>query len=168
MNPSLTIAIIVATDDKGAIGLNGDMPWRLPADLKRFRAITMGHPVIMGRRTFESLPGGALPGRMNIVVSKSAEFLPAGATVARSPEEALELCKDLSVAFIIGGGTLYRHFILQADLLYITVIHHTYEDADTWFPAIPEGVFELTEKEDVPSDGKFPHPYSFLRYSRKK
>lgn len=166
MNSTPQIAIIVAMDPEQGIGLRGDMPWRLSADLKRFKQITMGYPLIMGRRTFESLPGGALPGRMNVVISGNEAFRPEGVHVVRSPEEALVLCRSFDTVFIIGGGQLYRHFLETADLLYITTIEHIYE-ADTWFPPFDAEQYCIIAEERVDNDGKFPYPYTFLTLRKK-
>lgn len=160
------IAIIVAMDRNRAIGLRGDMPWRLSADLKRFKKITMGHPVIMGRKTFESLPGGALPGRKNIVITKSTGFNAENVIVAESPERALDLCSDAGKVFVIGGGIIYRHFINIADLLYLTVIQHDYQ-ADTWFPEFNTSEFDMVGFEEINNDPKFSYPYQFIDYRRK-
>ncbi len=160
------IALIVAMDRERGIGLNGDMPWRLSADLKRFKKITMGHPVIMGRRTFESLPGGALPGRTNIVVSANPTFRAENVLVVGSPEEALKACQGAPLVFIIGGGLLYRHFLPLADLLYLTVIQHHYE-ADTRFPEFRSDDFILTERESHSDTSLFPYPFEFLTYEKK-
>lgn len=160
------IAIIVAMDRNRAIGFRGDMPWRLSADLKRFKKITMGHPVIMGRKTFESLPGGALPGRKNIVITKNTGFNAENVIVAESPERALDLCSDAEKVFVIGGGIIYRHFINIADLLYLTVIQHDYQ-ADTWFPEVNTSEFDMVGFEEINNDPKFNYPYQFLDYRRK-
>jgi len=159
------IAIIVAMDQNRAIGLKGDMPWRLPADLKRFKRITLGHPVIMGRRTFESLPGGPLTGRHNIVVTRNKSFAPEGITVADSIEKALEICAEEPIVFIIGGGELYRHFLPLADLLYLTTIENTWE-ADTWFPEIDMKSFSTISTEVVRDDPQFPFDYTFSDLER--
>jgi dihydrofolate reductase len=166
MNSTPQIAIIVAMDQEQGIGLRGDMPWRLSADLKRFKQITMGYPLIMGRRTFESLPGGALPGRMNVVISGNEAFRPEGVHVVGSPEEALALCRDFNQVFIIGGGQLYQYFLETADLLHITMIEHTY-DADTWFPPFDAGKYTVMAEERVENDGKFPYPYTFITLEKK-
>ncbi|MFO7722519.1 MAG: dihydrofolate reductase [Bacteroidales bacterium] len=159
------IAIIVAMDQNRAIGLRGDMPWRLSADLKRFKRITLGHPVIMGRRTFESLPGGALPGRHNIVVTRNISFAPEGVTVANTPEKALEICAGEPIVFIIGGGELYRYFLPVADLLYLTTIENTWE-ADTWFPEIDMKCFSIISTQVVRDDPAFPFAYRFTDLER--
>jgi dihydrofolate reductase len=155
------VAIIVAHDENKAIGFKGDMPWRLSADLKRFKQITMGHPVIMGRKTFESLPKGALPGRKNIVVTRNPKFAAPGVTVAGSPEEAIRLCPDAETVFIIGGGNLYRDFLHKAELLYITLIHQTFE-ADTWFPDYHTADYIIIEETQITDDNTVPFRYSFI------
>lgn len=160
------IAIIVAMDINHAIGIKGDMPWRLSADLKRFKQITMGHPVVMGRKTFESLPGGPLPGRRNIVVSRNKSYNPDGAIVVDSPDKAISLCSNDPKIFIIGGGVLYNYFINKADILYLTIIDHDFE-ADTWFPEFNEDDFETIDKQEVSDDEKFPFSYTFVSLKRK-
>ncbi len=133
-NPASQAAIIVAMASDRAIGRCGEMPWHLPPDLRHFKKLTLGHPVIMGRRTWLSLPAGPLPGRRNIVVSQTPGFSPAGAEIVSSPEEALEICQDGPFPFIIGGGELYRTMLPLVSRLYITQIKETYPDADTFFP----------------------------------
>lgn len=127
-------AIIVAMARDRAIGRRGDMPWHIPADLKHFKKLTLGHPVIMGRKTFLSLPGGALPGRRNIVVTSSADFKPEGVEIASSPEEALALCAGEKMPFVIGGGKIYEAMLPYVNHLYITEIETEVPDADTHFP----------------------------------
>lgn len=160
-NKKQIIAIIVAFDTNRAIGWNGDMPWRLSADLKRFKRITMGHPVIMGRKTFESLPGGALQGRKNIVVTGNKQFTAENILVANSPQEAIAMCNDAPKVFIIGGGNLYKEFTDIADMLYITLIHHSFQ-ADTWFPEYDPKRYEIIEEENITDDPQFLYPYSFI------
>ncbi len=141
------VAIIVAMGADRAIGQDGTMPWHLPADLRHFKKLTMGHPVIMGRNTWFSLPKGALPGRRNIVVSSDASFSPEGADKASSPEEALEMCTSDAMPFIIGGGRLYKAMLGMATRMYITRIEASFPNADTFFPE-----FDLAEWEP---DGSF-------------
>jgi dihydrofolate reductase len=159
------IAIIVAMDEQRGIGLQGDMPWKLSADLKKFKKITMGHPIIMGRKTFESLPYGALPGRHNIVVSGNPDFLPKNTTVVASPQEALQVCSEESMAFIVGGAQLYSYFLPLADFLYITLIHHTYS-VDTRFPPFSLKDYMLIDRERIQDPEVFMHPFEFLIYKR--
>lgn len=127
-------AIIVAMGDDRAIGRAGTMPWHLPADLRHFKRLTMGHPVIMGRNTWLSLPKGALPGRRNIVVSTDPDFSPEGGERASSPEEALVMCASDPMPFILGGGRLYKAMLPMASRMYITRVEATFPDADTFFP----------------------------------
>lgn len=157
------ISIIVAFADDQAIGLNGGMPWHLPADLKHFKQITLGQPVIMGRRTWDSLPRKPLPGRLNIVVSKSITAAD-GAVVVSTPAEAVAQCPENSEPFIIGGATLYRHFLPLASQLFITRIYTSVE-ADTWFPLINEAEWDLvSHKKHINTEGP---DYAFQHLKRK-
>ncbi len=163
----LGVGIIVAIDEQNAIGRNGDLLCHLPNDLKHFKNITSGHTVIMGRRTYESLPKGALPNRINIVIaSDKAENYP-NCIVVRSLDEAFEKAPDGKEIFIIGGGQLYRTALPIVDTLYLTRIHHTFEDADTFFPEIDFDKCELLEKEEHKADEKHKYDYTFLKYIRK-
>lgn len=131
------IHIIVAIDSRGAIGRGGNLLFHIREDLRRFKALTMGSTLVMGRRTFESLPGGALPGRRNIVVTRSATFSAPGVETAPSPETALAMAAEgPGDTFVIGGGQIYSALLPQADILDLTVVHRTAEDADTFFPPI--------------------------------
>ena len=160
--------LIAALDEQNGIGRNGGLLCHLPADLKYFKEKTSGHSIIMGRKTYESLPKGALPHRTNIVItSGKAEKYP-GCLVARSLDEALTYAKDEELLFIIGGGQLYRASLYMADVLYITRIHHLFEDADTFFPDIDSAKWELVEEEEHDKDEKHPFRFSFQTFSRKK
>ena len=162
-----SLAIIVALDEQNAIGRNGDLLCHLPGDLKHFKQVTTGHIVIMGRKTYESLPKGALPNRTNIVITSDvAENYP-GCIVVRSVEEALTQGKEGEKAFIIGGGMLYRTTLPLADQLYLTRIHHSFADADTFFPQIDFSDWELTERETHAADEKHQYGYTFLTYYQK-
>lgn len=162
-----SIAIIVALDEQNAIGRKGDLLCHLPGDLKHFKQVTSGHTVIMGRRTFESLPKGALPDRTNIVITSDvAENYP-GCIVVRSLEEALSHCADNETVFIIGGGELYRTTLHLANQLYLTRIHHTFDDADTLFPEIDHNEWRLTGEEAHKADERHSFDYTFLTYKRK-
>ena len=166
-NRNLSIAIIVALDEQNAIGRNGDLLCHLPGDLKHFKQVTSGHTVIMGRRTFESLPKGALPNRTNIVITSDvAENYP-GCIVVRSVEEAFSHCADDEKVFIIGGGKLYRSTLQMTDQLYLTRIHHTFDDADTFFPLIDFSEWILAEEEVEKADEKHRFDYTFFTYIKK-
>lgn len=125
--------MIVAIGKDGAIGKAGDLIWHLPGDLKRFKEITMSHPVIMGRKTWDSLPRKPLPGRRNIVISRNKDFNPEGAGKASSPEEALKMAGS-EEPFIIGGAEIYRLFLPYATKLYLTEVDAETPDADAFFP----------------------------------
>lgn len=163
------VSIIVAATENDAIGRGGAMLYHLPGDLRRFKRLTMGHPIIMGRRTFESLPKGALPGRRNIVVTSSADFNAPGTEVARSLREAVEMASDADVAYIIGGGQVYREAFAFADEIELTRIHATATDADTFITAIDPAVWreaELTDEPEAQIPDTEPH-YTFHRYLRR-
>lgn len=163
-----TISIIVAADENNAIGINGNLLVHLPNDLKYFKSVTQGHPVIMGRKTFESLPKGALPNRRNIVITRNKELHFENCEMVSSIEEAIELCKHESEIFIIGGGTIYKEAINFADKIYLTRICNKFEEADTFFPEINRNVWTKTEKEDHTTDDKHKYAYSFIVFEKIK
>lgn len=166
-NNNIEIGIVVALDENNGIGHEGDLLCHLPNDLKHFKEVTSGHTIIMGRRTYESLPKGALPNRINVVItSDSADKYP-GCIVVRSVEEALFHCKENEKIFIIGGGQLYRTTLELADWLYLTRIHHTFSEADTFFPEIDFEEWSLTQKEMHDADERHRYSYTFLTYRRK-
>lgn len=160
----MNLNIIVATDSKGGIGKNNDLPWYLPADLKYFKAMTNGHTIIMGRRTFDSM-GKALPNRRNIVISRQKDLEYKDTEVTHSLESALSLCSKDEEVFIIGGGEIFRQALPVADTLYITEIHHNFE-ADTFFPAINKAEWKEVKREDKQPDEKNRVPYSFVTYKK--
>ena len=139
------IHIIVAIDRKGAIGKNGDLLFHLRDDLRRFKAITMGNTLVMGRKTFDSLPGGALPGRRNIVITRSEDFSASGVETAKSPDEALAMAAaGPGDTFIIGGGQIYAATLPLADVLDLTVVDREAPEADTSFPVIDLDAYRIT------------------------
>ncbi len=153
---------IAAVAENGVIGRDGGMPWHYPEDMRRFKEITMGHPVIMGRTTYESIAGqldGPLPGRTNVVLSRSNPDLPEEVVLVHSVEEAMETVAELDdVAFVTGGATVYEQFLPHTDELLLTEIHEAY-DGDTRFPEWdPE---EWTEVERDERD-----EFDFVRYER--
>lgn len=135
---------IVAMGQRGEIGFQGDMPWHLPEDLRHFKEITTGRPVIMGRATWLSLPRRPLPGRRNIVLTRNKDFEAPGADTAASLAEAIALCPPPEIPVIIGGGSVYAEAMPLMTRLYVTRIHEQY-DADTYFPAIDSREWKLTE-----------------------
>lgn len=132
--PPLTIIVAVTRDF--AIGRGGDLLYHISDDLKRFKALTMGHPIIMGRKTFESFPKGVLPGRRNIVVTRDSAYSAPGIETAGSLEQALALCVGSDECFVIGGGEIYRQALPLASKIELTLIDDTVPDADTWFPVL--------------------------------
>ena len=163
----MNLAAIVVVAENGAIGKNGDLLCHLPADLKHFKNITMGHTIIMGRRTWESLPKGALPGRKNVVITRNADFVAEGAEVYHSLEEALEATACDEGRFIIGGGMLYREAFSLTNVLHLTKLHASFPDADTFFPEFDEQDWEEVSREDHDADERNPYPYSFIELRRK-
>jgi dihydrofolate reductase len=146
------IYLVAAVASNGVIGKDGHLPWNLPEDLKHFKRLTLGHPIIMGRRTWESLPG-ALPGRDNIVVTRQAGYEAAGAAVAGSLEAALALCLGESVAFVIGGSRLFEESLPIASGLVMTEIQREYE-GDTYFPSYERSRWHESQREHhVANDG---------------
>jgi dihydrofolate reductase len=160
------LSLIVAMAQNRAIGLNNTMPWHLPADLKRFKKLTSGHTVMMGRKTFESLPNGPLPNRRNIIISETLNPVPLGCEKAESISDALRLAEHDEEIFIIGGGSIYEQFLPKADKLYLTIIEADFE-ADTYFPVINFRDWELTEKEVMDNDLQANFVYRFETYERK-
>lgn len=157
------LSLIVAMDRNGVIGHNNQLPWRLPADLAFFKRTTMGHPVIMGRKTFESI-GRPLPGRLNIIVTRNAGYTADGCVVVHSPEEALRAAGDTE-AFVIGGAELYRLFLPLSDALYVTRIEDSFE-GDTFFPELSASDWRLVEQWEGVVDERNVHPHTFNRYER--
>jgi dihydrofolate reductase len=162
----MPISIIVAVAENHAIGKDNELLWHISDDLKRFKKITSGHPVIMGRNTFLSLPLRPLPGRTNIVITDNKAEQFDGCIMAFSIEDALAKCPLGEECFIIGGGSVYRQFLPLADKLYITRVKRSYE-ADTFFPEIDEKEWKLIEQEDHVDAQNNSLPYSFETYTRK-
>lgn len=161
------ITIIAAIAENNAIGKNQQLLCHMPADMKRFKELTTGHAVIMGRKTFESLPH-ALPNRKNVVLTTLPEAVFIDSFACESMGTALDLCEKEDEIFIIGGALVYRQALRIADRMLITRIHHEFKDADAFFPVVNWDLWEETEREDFPADDKNPYPYSFVTYMRKK
>ncbi|MDE5774018.1 MAG: dihydrofolate reductase [Muribaculaceae bacterium] len=166
MNEKKIVLVAVVAAD-GGIGKDGDLLWHLPGDLKHFKALTMGAPVIMGRKTWESLPKRPLPGRQNIVITRNALYEASGAECAGSLAEAV-IKADGERVFVIGGGSIYDEAIDMADMLEITEVADSCEDADTFFPDIDQEVWVLTE-DSYGRDMKEEQGvmYRFLTYERR-
>jgi len=165
------LSMIVATADNNIIGKDNDMPWHLPADLAYFKKITLGKPIIMGRKTYESI-GRPLPGRRNIVISRDGNYSAEGIDTVTSVEQALALVDGsdgsdtVEEIMVIGGGAIYKHCLPNADRLYITHIKAAIE-GDTQFPAYDDGHWEKTASELRPSDDKNAYDLDFCVYQRE-
>ncbi|MBX3560219.1 MAG: dihydrofolate reductase [Sphingomonas sp.] len=158
------ITLVVARADNGVIGRDGGLPWHLPADLRRFKRLTMGNPMIMGRRTFESLPG-LLPGRRHIVLTRAADWRPTGAEIARTPEEALALAGGGKVS-VIGGAEIFALFAPRADAVELTEVHGEIA-GDTILPPFDPAIWHEVSREDHPAQGDVP-AHSFVRLERTR
>lgn len=161
------ISIIVAIDEQNAIGKDNQLLCHLPNDLKYFKSTTQGHTVIMGRKTFESLPNGALPNRRNIILSRNKDIHFDKCEVVSSLENAISLCKDENEVFIIGGASVYKEAIEKADKLYITSIHHQFEGADSFFPPIDITIWNEVSRTENSIDEKNKYAHDFIIYTRK-
>lgn len=166
----MSIAIIVAVSENQVIGINNDLPWRLPADLKHFKNLTTGHTVVMGRKTFDSI-GKALPNRRNIVISRNTTTCPEGVEcISRLdglPTLANQQALDSQIVFIIGGDTIYRQTLHLADTVYLTRVHTHIQDGNAFFPELNPDEWELIESEFHSGDEKNDYDYTFEKYSRK-
>lgn len=162
------ISIIVAADENNAIGRDNNLLCYLPNDLKYFKSVTEGHTVIMGRKTFESLPKGALPNRRNIVITRNKDLQFERCEMCSSLEEAIELCKEESEAFIIGGGILYKEAINLAGKIYLTRIHHEFEAPHTYFPSIESSQWKELSRVRHQQDEKHKYAYSFITFEKIK
>lgn len=162
MPPNLNL--IAALDRAGAIGRNGCLPWHLPEDLKRFKSLTLGQPVIMGRKTWQSLPR-ALPGRSNIVLSRDAHFRPDGALLANTLEQAIALA-DSAAPWIIGGAEIYALALPHASQLFLTEVDCEISGADTWFPGYDQAAWQLLNRMEHPADARHACAFSFCDYRR--
>ncbi len=158
------ISLIVAASANNVIGVQGELPWRLSDDLRRFKDITMGKPIIMGRKTWDSI-GRPLPGRQNIVITRQESFAAEGCDVADSVDEALSTAGDVAEVMVIGGSEIYALFLPRADRLYLTRVHAEIE-GDAFFPAISETEWRLAEAEHHDADERNEHAYSFQRFER--
>ena len=161
----MSISIIVAVADNNAIGKDNDLLWHISDDLKRFKKITSGHKIIMGKNTFLSLPVRPLPNRTSIVITDDPADKYDGCIMAYSIEDALSKCTEDEECFIIGGGSIYTQFLPLADKLYLTKVNRSYE-ADTFFPEVKSEEWKLIEQEDHVDEENNSLPYSFQTYTR--
>ena len=160
----MNISIIVAMATNRVIGHENRLPWHLPADLQHFKRITMGKPILMGRKTWESI-GRPLPGRTNIVITRDVSYSADGCVVVHSLDAALEAARDNDEIMVIGGAEFYRQVLPRASTLYLTLVDGEFE-GDAFFPEIDENEWLEVERSDHGQDEKNPHAYSFIRLER--
>lgn len=162
------VSIICALTTNHAIGNKGGLLYYLPADLKHFKNLTTGHTIVMGRKTFESLPKGALPNRRNVVITRQTDFAAPGIEVYHSFESALQACAADNEVYIIGGESIYKAALPQADRLCLTHIDAQPTEADTYFPAYDASEWVVESEEHHEPDEKNKLAYTFINYKRKK
>lgn len=159
------IILIAAVAENNALGKNNDLLWHLPKDFKRFKEITSGHHIIMGRKTFESFPK-PLPNRTHVIITRQKDYVHEGCIVVQDLESAIAVCPKNEDAFVIGGGEIYSQSIHLADQLDITRVHHSFE-ADVYFPEIDSKIWELTSEIFNHKDEKHLYDYTFQTFVRK-
>ena len=156
--------MIVAMAENRAIGKNNELLWHLPKDFQHFKSVTMGKPILMGRKTFESI-GKALPGRKNIVITRDNNFTAEGIVIVHSITAALEATEEFDDVMVIGGASFYEQMLPVTETLYLTVVHQDVE-ADAFFPEIKAEDWEVVEQVKHEADEKHAYPYSFITYRR--
>lgn len=162
----MILSIIVAVASDGAIGRANDLLWHLPADLKRFKELTTGHTILMGRKTFESLPRGPLPNRRNIIISRSLPAQP-GAEVYPTIQQALEACASDEEVFIIGGGEIYRQLLPDTEQIYLTRVQASFPDAEVFFPELDPTEWIEEAREVYPRDERNEYDTELLLLRRR-
>lgn len=169
---SVRVSLVVAVSRNGVIGSDGDMPWRLSTDLKRFKALTLGKPMIMGRKTFDSI-GKALPGRTSIIVTRDRNWQAEGVVPVHSLDDAFALAEQIAMAqnideiCVVGGGEIYAQSMPRADVLHVTEVHAE-PKGDTIFPEIDNAIWSITCEEDVPAGEKDSAATTYRVYERQK
>lgn len=163
----MKISLIAAVAENNVIGYKNRLPWRLPADFKHFKEITMGHHLIMGQNTFESI-GRPLPGRQTVILSLEKDYKKPGCKTSNSIEEALKIAKDNGEkeVMIVGGSSVYKQFLPISNKIYLTKIHHRFE-GDAFFPEIDMNEWKTTSEEKHNTDAKNPYPYDFIVLERR-
>jgi len=163
----MRVSMVVAASENNVIGKDNKLPWNLPKDMKYFKNLTNGHPIIMGRKTLEAL-GKPLPNRTNIVITRQANYLPAGVLVAATPEKALELAfqHEINEAFIIGGGEIFHLMLPLTNRVYLTRVH-AIVDGDAYFPVLSPDDWRLVSEEKHEADDKHLYSFSFEVFDRK-
>lgn len=164
----MNLSLLVAADENNGIGTKGDQPFYISNDLKRFKNLTSGNVIVMGRKTFESLPGGALPNRRNIVLTRQKSWSPEGCEVITHPDELEKISSPEENIFVIGGGEVYRLFLPKAQRIYMTRVHHAFDGIDTWFPELSKEYWIPEQSEGPFTDTKSGLSYSYINYRRKQ
>ena len=165
MRPLPNLSIIAALSDNRVIGRDNRLPWRMPADLAHFKRLTMGRPIVMGRRTWESLPG-LLPHRTHVVVTRDRDYRAEGALVVHSVAEAMATAGDADQLFVVGGANLYAQTLPLATRMYLTYVHEVI-DGDTRFPTFEEDEWVEVSRARHAADERNPHDYSFVELARR-
>ncbi|MDZ7803874.1 type 3 dihydrofolate reductase [Thiohalophilus sp.] len=160
------ISLIAALTPQRVIGIENRLPWRLPADMRWFRQHTLGKPIVMGRKTFESFGGKPLPKRTNIVISRDVNYRAEGAVVVHSIDEAIEAAGEVDEIMIIGGASFYEQILPRADRLYLTYVDADIE-GDAWFPEFDPNEWQETERHHHPADDKNPYPHDYVILEHK-
>lgn len=158
------ITQVVAMAENRVIGRDNALPWHLPADLAHFKHVTMGKPIVMGRKAFEAI-GRPLPGRHNIVMTRNPNYTAAGCSVVHSLEQALAAAGAVEEIAVIGGEDIYRLFLPITDLIHLTVVHAEI-DGDTWYPPLDQSAWRTVEQHERPADAKNPHRMTFMQLRR--
>lgn len=159
------LELIVAVDEQGGIGKNNQLLWHLPADLKHFKEITTGHPIIMGRKTYDSI-GRALPNRRNMVISRQTDLQIEGVEIANSLTNAITLVANENKAFIIGGAEIFKQAMPFISKIHLTIVHNSFE-ADTFFESPSLSAWEAIETETHQADEKNAYSYTFITYKKR-
>jgi dihydrofolate reductase len=163
----MTLSMIVAIDQNNGIGKGDDQLAYISADLKRFKALTTGHTILMGRKTFEALPKGALPNRRNVVITRQVGYEARGAEVVHSLQDALVLCNADEKVFVIGGGEIYKTFLPDTHELFLTIIEHRFDEATVFFPEINREEWLVINEEGPFVDEKTQFTYSYQNLKRR-
>lgn len=161
----MKISLIAAMAKNRVIGIGNRLPWKLPADMKWFRLHTLGKPIVMGRKTFESFGSKPLPDRLNIVLTRDKAYQAEGTRVVHSIDEAISVAGEVDEIMIIGGASFYQQMIPRADRMYLTLVEMEPE-GDAWFPPFEESDWRVTQRNDYPPDEKNTYPYSLRIYDR--
>ena len=164
----MDLSIIVAADENNGIGTGGDQPFYIGDDLKRFKKFTSGNTIVMGRKTFESLPKGALPNRRNVVLTRHQDWQAGGCEIITNPDELEQVCSPEEKVFVIGGGEIYRLFLPKTQQIYMTRVHHVFKHIETRFPEPGEKEWEMEQSEGPFTDTKSKLTYSYITYRRNQ